>query len=276
MGGFILGVPNSYMGETKKAFDRNLHAGDVQRYFLRNREKITTEFRENCSVEAYRTVGKHTSLHWRRLLKKAEGHTNNDHCRKLKDEASRLYNTQAQADDNTQSENLPVLIYYGTGRLWAGQKTQKSNQLKSANIAFGYYYALKPDAQNKTLMPWLEHADRIAYQERTESSGLAAVLDTIIKMIPGASNSYYSPNYSELVVEFEDKVFPYSDLSDGQRNIITLAGDLAMRCAHHMDCTNNPGQDADQWNRGVEDIVTEVMGVDNPRSDLCQKMMETA
>ncbi|WOG26268.1 AAA family ATPase [Endozoicomonas sp. 8E] len=85
MGGFLLGVPNSYVGETKKAFDRNLHAGDVQRYFLRNREKITTEFRENCSVEAYRTVAKHTSLHWRRLLKKAEGHTNNDHCRKLKD-----------------------------------------------------------------------------------------------------------------------------------------------------------------------------------------------
>ncbi len=342
MGGFLLGVPNSYVGETKKAFDRNLHEGDVQRYFLRSREKITTEFQENCSVEATGSVGKYSNLQWLRLLKKAGGRTNNDQCRKLKDEANRLYNTQAQDDVHVQPENLPVLIYYGTGRLWAGQKTKKSNQIKSANIAFGYYYALKPDAQNKTLMPWLEHADRIAYQERTENTGLSVVFDTIIEMIPGATNSYYSPNYGELVVEFSDKIFPYSDLSDGQRNIITLAGDLAMRCAHlnehlgkdaarktpgivlvdeidanihpgwqkallpnlmkyfekiqfmvtshspfilqslnhgkiiNLDHMNNPEQEADHWKRGVEDIVTEVMGVDSPRSDLYQKMMKTA
>ena len=60
---------------------------------------------------------------------------------------------------------------------------------------------------------------------------LTVVLDAVTAMIPGATKSYYSPEYSELVVEFKDKAFPYSDLSDGQRNIITLAGDLAMRCA---------------------------------------------
>lgn len=342
MGGFLLGVPNSYVGETKKAFDRNLHAGDVQRYFLPNREKITTEFRENCSIEAYGAVGKYTDLHWHRLLKKAGGRTNNDGCRKLKDEADRLYSTQTTDDECVQPEDLPVLIYYGTGRLWAGQKTKQSNQLKSANIAFGYYYALKPDAQNKTLMPWLEHADRIAYQERSDSAGLAVVLNTIKEMIPEATNSYYSPNYGELVVEFTDKSFPYSDLSDGQRNIITLAGDLAMRCAHlnehlgkdaarktpgivlvdeidanihpswqkellpnlmkhfeniqfvvtshspfilqsldqgkiiNLDHIHNPEQDADQWNRGIEDIVTDVMGVDTPRSTIYENMMATA
>ena len=78
MGGFLLGVPNSYVGETKKAFDRNLHAGDVQRYFLRQREKISTESYENCLVKATGSVGKHAKLDWQRVLKKAGGRTNND------------------------------------------------------------------------------------------------------------------------------------------------------------------------------------------------------
>ena len=342
MGGFLLGVPNSYVGETKKAFDRNLHAGDVQRYFLRQREKISTESYENCLVRATGSVGKHSKLDWQRVLKKAGGRTNNDGCQKLKEEATRLYYTQTDDTGQTPPENLPVLIYYGTGRLWAGLKTKQSNQLKNTNIAFGYYYALKPDSQNKTLMPWLEHMDRIAYQEKIDSAGLAVVLDTITKLIPGATKAYYSPNYGEVVVEFNDKVFPYSDLSDGQRNIITLAGDLAMRCAHlnehlgrdaahktpgivlvdeidanihpswqkellpnlmkhfeniqfvvtshspfilqsldqgkiiNLDHCDNPEQDADQWNRGVEDIVTGVMGVDTPRSALYQRMMAVA
>ena len=342
MGGFLLGVPNSYVGETKKAFDRNLQAGDVQRYFLRQREKISTELHENCLVQATGSVGKHTALDWQRVLKKAGGRTNNDGCQKLKEEATRLYNTQVDTTGQTRPENLPVLIYYGTGRLWAGLKTKQANQLKNTNIAFGYYYALKPDSQNKTLMPWLEHTDRIAYQEKIESAGLAVVLDTIKELIPGATKAYYSPNYGEVVVEFGDKVFPYSDLSDGQRNIITLAGDLAMRCAHlnehlgkeaarktpgivlvdeidanihpswqkellpnllkhfaniqfvvtshspfilqsldqgkiiNLDHIDNPEQDADQWNRGVEDIVTEVMGVDTPRSAMYEQMLATA
>ena len=342
MGGFLLGIPNPYVGETKKAFDRNLHSGDVQRYFVRNREKLTTEFRENCCVQATGSAGKYADLSWQRLLKKAGGRTNNDGCRKLREEASRRYNTHINTASSVEPESLPVLIYYGTGRLWAGQKTQKSNQIKSTNIAFGYYYALKPDAQNRTLMPWLELTDHTAYQERTESKALAVVLDTIVNMTPDATKAYYSPKYGEVVVEFENSFFPYSDLSDGQRNIITLAGDLAMRCAHlndhlgrdaarktpgivlvdeidanihpswqkellpnlmkhfeniqfvvtshspfilqsldqgkiiNLDHIDNPEQDADQWNRGVEDIVTEVMGVDTPRSALYQQMVEVA
>lgn len=342
MGGFLLGVPNSYAGDTKKAFIRNLHKRDIQRYFLTSREVVTTEFRENCQVEASGSVGKHSSINWSRLLKKVGGKPVNSGCEKIRAEATRLYESQ-KSEDVAESENLPVLVHYGTGRLWAGQKTTLNNQLKDANTAFGYYYSLKPDAQNKTLMPWLEKMDRIAYQQRSQPPLiLEAVLDAIQQMIPGATGCYYSPEYAELAVEFGHKVFPYSDLSDGQRNIITLAGDLAMRCAHlnqhlgkeaarktpgivlvdeidanihpswqrellskllgyfgniqfvvtshspfilqsldhgkiiNLDHLANPEQDADLWDRGIEDIVTEVMGVDTRRSEQYQRMLTVA
>ncbi|MCP1601732.1 putative ATP-binding protein involved in virulence [Aeromonas caviae] len=342
MGGFLLGVPNSYLGSTKQAFIRNLQVRDIQRKVLTDRDTPMFEYQENCQVQADGSVGKLTSISWSRLLPKAGGRPKNDGCGEIKFEAGRIYKTQISDNENQSPEDLPVLIYYGTGRLWAGQKTKGDNQLKETNIAFGYYYSLKPDAQNKTLMPWLEQADRIAYRQRAESPRLNAVLDTITAMLPDATDCFYAPEFGELVVEFGSKTYSFSDLSDGQRNIVMLAGDLAMRCAHlnqhlgkdaarktpgivlvdeidaniHpswqknllpslMDCfeniqfvvtshspfilqsldqgkiinldrAQNPEQNADQWNRGVEDIVTEVMGVDTPRSALYERMMATA
>ena len=342
MGGFLLGIPKSYTshGAMKQAFVRNLQPRDIQRYIIQSKEIATTELKENCKVEVTGSVGKFEELSWHRLLEKAGSRTNNEGCKGISAEASRLYASQDSQQDKT--EDLPVLIYYGTGRLWAGEKTRTTNQIKMPNTAFGYYYALKPDNQNKSLMPWLERVDRIAYQKRQEVTGLTVVLDAITTMIPDATNCYYSPEYGELVVEFEDKAFQYSDLSDGQRNIISLAGDLAMRCAQlnqhlgkdaarktpgivlvdeidanihpgwqkillprlleyfeniqfvvtshspfilqsldqgkiiNLDHEEEPEQKAELWDRGVEDIVTEVMGVETARSEQYQRMLEVA
>ena len=346
-------MPHAYDGGAKKAFVRNLQAQDV-RYILTSKEVATKELKENCKVEAIGSVGQYEKLNWFRLLEKAGSRPKNDGCEEISAEAARLYASHVTEDeyqDKTdkftamlmgQPEHLPVLIYYGTGRLWAGQKTQTTNKISMPNTAFGYYYALKPDVQNKTLMPWLERLDRIAYQKRQNVTGLTVVFDAITQMIPGATGCYYSPEFSELVVEFGNRAFPYSDLSDGQRNIISLAGDLSMRCAQlnqhlgkdaarktpgivlvdevdanihpswqktllpnllkyfkniqfvvtshspfilqsldhgkiiNLDHVDNPEQEADQWNRGVEDIVTEVMGVDTARSATYERMMKVA
>ncbi len=343
MGGFLLGVPHSYVGVTKQVFVRNLQAQDVQRYILTSNDVATTELKENCKVTASGSVGKYKKLNWHRLLEKAGGRTKNKGCEKVSAEAARIYASHTDKNEKSIPEDLPVLIHYGTGRLWAGQKTKTSNKITKPNTAFGYYYALKPDAQNRTLMPWLERIDRIAYTNRTpDMPMLAVVYDTITAMIPGAIKSYYSPDYSELVVEFKDKAFPYTDLSDGQRNMITLAGDLAMRCAQlnqhlgknaarktpgvvlvdeidanihpgwqktllpnllkhfeniqfvvtshspfilqsldqgkiiNLDHAENPEQKAELWDRGIEDIVTEEMGVDTARSEQYQKMLKVA
>ena len=58
-----------------------------------------------------------------------------------------------------------ILMYYGTGRLWAGQKTD-IKKLANTNTALGYYYSLKPDAQNKLLMPWIEKNIRYFKRQR--------------------------------------------------------------------------------------------------------------
>lgn len=74
--------------------------------------------------------------------------------------------------------------------------------------------------------------DRIAYERKQSLNILEAVYNAIIELIPGASKCYYSPEYNELTLEFGDEKSPFSALSDGQRNIVSLIGDLAMRCAH--------------------------------------------
>ncbi|MFT4924576.1 MAG: putative ATP-binding protein involved in virulence [Phenylobacterium sp.] len=228
MGGFLLGIPNSFAGVTKKAHTRNIDNQDIRRFFAKDQEVVSVEYKTPSIIETHGSLpGIEQPLQWRRQLKKLGGRADNSECNKVSNAAKKCYE-QATEQGNT---TLPVLIYYGTGRLWAGQNTN-IDKLAETNTALGYYYSLKPDAQNKILMPWLAKMDRIAWERKQTPTILQAVYDAIIELIPGTTKCYYSSEYNELTLEFGSKKFPFSNLSDGQRNVVSLVGDLAMRCAH--------------------------------------------
>lgn len=244
MGGYTLGIPNSFAGVTKKAHTRNIDNSDIRRFFATDKEVISVEYKTPSTVAASGTLSANEPvLHWSRTLKKFGGRADNAQSNKIANAAKKHYE-QATEQGNT---TLPVLIYYGTGRLWAGQNTN-IDKLAETNTALGYYYSLKPDAQNKILMPWLAKMDRIAYERKQPLNILQGVYDAIINLIPGTSNCYFSSEYNELTLEFDDRKFPFSNLSDGQRNIVSLVGDLAMRCAH---LNQHLGVDAAKKSPGV-------------------------
>lgn len=227
IGGYLLGIPNSFAGVTKKAHIRNLDDADVRRFFSKGKEIVQTEFSDFTSVKAFGVVD-NKDLIWERYSKGIGSRTNNSGCNKLKHVADEAYKKSVDSDGYT----LPVLVHYGTGRLWAGQKAD-IKKLAGTNTALGYYYALKPDAQNKILMSWIQKMFEVSFEKGRILNVLQCVLNTIEKFIPDCTGCYYSRDYSELALSFNNgDEFPYSLLSDGQRNIVALVGDIAMRCAH--------------------------------------------
>lgn len=230
IGGYLLGIPNGFAGVTKQAHKRNFNDDDIHRFFAKNTEVIQTEFSNFTSVKATGSIQVDTevkTVEWERTVKGLGVRTNNSGCQKIQNIAAKMYETSIQEGGQT----LPILMYYGTGRLWAGQKTN-IKKLANTNTALGYYYSLKPDAQNKILMPWIEKMHDISRDKNETLSILQCVYDTVTHFIPDADNCYYSREYDELTVVFGEREFPFSLLSDGQRNIISLVGDIAMRCAH--------------------------------------------
>lgn len=226
MGGFLLGIPNSYAGVTKQAHSRNISNDDVRRFFAKGKEVIQTEFSSPIYVEATGKIND-DNVKWGRSLDKLGARTKNAGCKAIQKKAANLYKKSI----NDGSTTLPILMHYGTGRLWAGQNTN-IKKLTTTNTALGYYYSLKSDAQNKLLMPWIQKMHEISRDRDQRLSILECVYDTILAFIPNSERCYFSREYNELTLVFNGKEFPFSLLSDGQRNVISLIGDIAMRCAH--------------------------------------------
>ncbi len=161
------------------------------------------------------------------------------------------------ADDPFHS--LPLIAYYGTGRLWVQKRDKPRAELASRMDG---YDACLEFASNHTLFErWMadREGDRIQRLAAVQAAGgdlssvqsphLDAVEKSALACLEGAQHFYYSINHKELRVEFEDgRALPFTSLSDGQRSLIVLAADIAWRAAqlnpHH-------GADAPQKTEGI-------------------------
>lgn len=148
-----------------------------------------------------------------------------------------------------QPAELPVLGYYGTGRLWRGSTWQPSQVTQKSTLE-GYAHCLEAGVGYQLLEKWMAWRESVRLQEisRAVEAGtpvtsvreplLEAVASAVKDCVEGAQRFYYSVNHEELRVDFADgRTLPFRMLSDGYRNLLALAGDIAWRAArlnpHH-------------------------------------------
>ncbi len=206
-------------------------------------------------VSAEGTVGGQ-ALSWSRELHHDDGRTTTGGSKELRAIASQAENA-ATRDPHAE---LPLIAYYGTGRLWV-QKRDRPPALELGSRMQGYAACLEPASNTKLFQRWMawredDRLQRIAAAHEhgaalstVQTPHLDAVANAARSCLEGAQRLFYSANHKELRVEFEDgRVLPFDRLSDGQRSLVVLAADLAWRAAqlnpHH-------GKDAPQRITGV-------------------------
>jgi predicted ATP-binding protein involved in virulence len=130
---------------------------------------------------------------------------------------------------------LPIIIYYGTGRLWQQPREMKirnEKQTKSPSRLTAYRNAIDPRTNPKELFEWMRRQSWISFQEKRDSEILQVVKNAIVASVEGAKDISYDAKRNEIIVRFtETDDQPFSNLSDGQRNMIALVGDIAIRMA---------------------------------------------
>ena len=156
-------------------------------------------------------------------------------------------------------EDLPLVAYYGTGRLWVQKRETVDAELRSR--LGGYHAALESASDHKRFESWMkwreeDRVQRLALAseegrplDQVEALDLVAVSAAACSCLEGARRVHYSVAHKELRVDFEGGVtMPFAALSDGQRNLVALAADLAWRATQL-----NPhlGADAPKQTRGV-------------------------
>lgn len=202
-----------------------------------------------------RAAGKLTNegdvIYWLRSTNTAKSGTTIKDARALSAYALSLQ----KADLNPQDRTIwPLLAYYGTGRLWA-QKKLTSGKIRSSGFhsrAAGYIDCMEPASSYKYFEGWFGYAYRaitqakIRYMESNPAatpaeviehesaySPLVAAVREAVNIVIAPSrwkNLWYSETYQDVTAMHDEfGQLAVGQLSDGIRNSIGLAADIAFR-----------------------------------------------
>jgi len=183
-------------------------------------------------------------LYWKRYKETTFGKTKND--------AKLLQTITGKLDDKVRNGEeiiLPLLCYYGNGRLWL-EPNKTSNRNKKIFSRFdGYSLCLDPRKSLSDIEEWFRRQEHSFFREGKEPRHYSIVKKTILDALPGFYDIWYDPKVNQIYIIKDDGTeLPYSGLSDGQRGILALAGDLAIRIV-----TLNP--------RAGDDVLSATPGI---------------
>ncbi len=165
-------------------------------------------------------------LTWKRSLERERGRTTSVGAGEVRRQAAAL----RARTRNGETVDLPVLAYYGTGRLWKKTRRRAERPTQGQQLA-GYADCLNPTSNHLLLSNWLR---KHAYAEAQRGSTLPQV-EAVKKAVTTCIGECTKVNYDilreQLQVELAGQLLPFDLLSDGYRNMVAMVADIAWRAA---------------------------------------------
>ena len=240
-----------FIGAFDESVGKHFHATDIRQTAIRSTASKEMEYAaDGVGLEAtgcfqFNGVGKDVGAEdvtWsRRLTGPVKTKTTIKEAKKLIDYGKRL-----QAAVRTPGTNvvLPLVAYYGTGRLWQ-QKKLTRGKLTRTSRTIGYRDCLDPASSFKSFVEWFAYWNDNISREHTaarkqgrdyEPTEFDGYVSSVIRAVnlclapAGWKNIDYSPALQELVAKHDEHgELPISLLSDGIRNMIGMIADIAFR-----------------------------------------------
>jgi len=198
-------------------------------------QKASWEYQYPCEIVAQGSVLEQR-LSWSRSLNGANGRTTYRDAALIKELAEKLDDSVRKGEEDV---SLPLISYYGTGRLWnvprdaysVTDPMQLSNKADLSRFA-GYANSIDPQLSVGDLMRWIARQSWIAHQRNGSVLPVfKAVQQTLVAHVEGATNLYFDAALGEIVVEMDGGKQPFSNLSNGQRCMLAMVGDMAQKAA---------------------------------------------
>lgn len=179
---------------------------------------------------------------WERSLNTPSG---NMTVGKAKDIINLGMHFQEHLRDGDTELILPVVAYYGTGRLWDYHREKQDAVFETNNRMNGYIDCMDGTANLKLMMNWFTKMTIQKYQNQEvglggipELDAVYAAMETCYRKITGCQNvkMQYNLGTKELEAAYWDDAgnfmrIPISQLSDGYKCTISLVADIAYRMA---------------------------------------------
>ncbi|WP_295391440.1 AAA family ATPase [uncultured Thiodictyon sp.] len=187
-----------------------------------------------CEVKAHGWV-QGQEINWSRSLNTPNGRTTYGEATDIK----RIATEADQAIREGKDIPLPLISYYGTGRLWQEPRDAflVSDPMKVAakedqSRLSGYLNSVDPRLSVTQLTRWIARQSWMAYQQQNRVTPVfRAVKEAMVSCIEDAQDLYFDANLGEVVVAISGGTQPFSNLSDGQRCMLAMVGDIAQKAS---------------------------------------------
>jgi len=189
-------------------------------------------------------------LTWSRELSREGGRTTTAESKELSEFAAKIDKRVRDGD----AVDLPLICSYGTERLWFESRHSSSSKRGETSRKLpsrfdGYRDCNVFEIQETALLDWIKAEVSVTQQRGTETIALSVAKQAIVDCVEDAKSLYYDERVKDVIVVMAARgpqMFRF--LSDGQRIMLTLIGDLVKRAI-----TLNPhlGKDVLKKIRGV-------------------------
>jgi predicted ATP-binding protein involved in virulence len=229
IGSFFLGI--------RGANARGFHKKDIRIATFEHSE----EYQFPVEVEANGEINQQ-SISWLRTIDTSvdtdqkRNRTTSKYANSIKSIAFKIENAVRKGE----SINLPLLVYYATGRLFdVARDTVELSKVKQEKMQISsrfraYDRSLEAKSTHKKFQNWFRWKELSRIQKGGSDTNLEVVKSTIIKSLPDCVNVYheFDPDKPQgLKIELEDgRILPFNSLSDGTRNFFAIIADMAYMC----------------------------------------------
>jgi predicted ATP-binding protein involved in virulence len=181
------------------------------------------------SVRAFGRIENHDNLSWEQQIGEGKKRANNAGSKEAIEIVQHAY-TRARAAEHVL---LPIIAYYGAGRAWMPHHERSKTKAKPNGPArrWGAFYdCLNERIRLSDLATWFQ-SEAIAKGNRggTNRPGFEVVRRAVLRSVPGADDIWYDGDRKEIVLSISANAQPLSNLSAGQRTMLALVADIAIK-----------------------------------------------
>ena len=218
---------------------RSIQEAEIRRQRFERSGHVDLEPQYPVRVEALGSNITGEKMVWARELRHRRGSTTYGEATGLR-ALARIAQLRIQSGETV---DLPVIAYYGAGRLWVQKRASQLKELGLSSRTLGYQDCLDPESNHKLFEAWMKQQEQVRVQrisrqkpgQAAENGGaedvlLEAVTRTAARCVEGGERLFFDLAADELRLLFQDGSEQRFDLlSDGYRSFVALAGDLAWR-----------------------------------------------
>ncbi len=125
----------------------------------------------------------------------------------------------------------PIIAYYGAGRAWlpSNERIPVSKSNGPARRWAAFYDCLNERIRLPDLQKWFLDESIAGLREGRMRPGYETVKSAIVSCVPGADDVWYDADRAQIVLSINRQAQPFRNLSAGQKTMLALVADLAIK-----------------------------------------------